>query len=91
MSDFATEGRWLWASDGLEVTWKNWVTWPGSAQESTNCAVMSGERVGNDGDEFAGRKGWLNVGCGTKKIKSLICQRGKSQNSSLSQNVPNLN
>ena len=83
MSDFLTEGHWLWGSDGSEVTWKNWVTWPVSALEppsERNCAVMTIDlrTVGNDADQIADRKGWVDVGCKSDDRKSLICQRGKA-------------
>ena len=80
MSDVAREGHWLWGSDGSEVTWNNGLTLPEGAQRSPanerNCAVMRG---GNDGDEFSGESGLEDVRCGSKDIKSLICQRGKAR------------
>ena len=81
MSDVLEDGRWLWGSNHSEVTWNNWFTLPKGTQESPeyerNCAVM--RRGGSDGDDFSGRSGWVDVGCGSKDMKSLICQRGKTR------------
>ena len=70
---FVTQ-RWLWGSDGTEVTWPEGQQ---ESQENKKCAVMRPQRDENDGDEFTERKGWVREGCGSKDKHSLICQRGK--------------
>ena len=82
MSDVLTDGRWLWGSNDSEVTWNNWLTLPKGTQESPeyerNCAVMSKVRGENDGDDDSEESGLVDVGCGSKNIQSLICQRSKA-------------
>ena len=65
---FVTQ-RWQWWSDSSEVTWQLGLHSPQDVQvNERNCAIMS-----PDLDE----NGWSNVGCESKDINSLICQRGK--------------
>ena len=85
MTDKATEGRWVWDSNRLEVNWQYWMAWRSTEYtnepnggDGENCVVMA-QQLWND---RAGHKtdGWLDVPCysddyiGSKSI-SLICER----------------
>ena len=83
MSDTATQGRWVWDSDGSEVNWQNWINWSYYGSEpnggrSENCVVVAQQLWNN----MAGHKtdGWVDVPCHSdlytgSKPTSVICER----------------
>ena len=83
LTDTATEGQWVWDSDGSKVNWKNWMDWSTYVDEPNgfdgqNCVVMS-QQMWN---HVAGHKtdGWVDVSCDSdyyigSKPTNLICER----------------
>ena len=83
MTDQASEGQWVWESDGSPVTWYNWVKWSGEAKRPNggrkeNCMfVVQSYRQDKSGHDS---KAWEDHKCESEDAlerlpKSLVCQK----------------
>ena len=74
MTDTATEGTWVWGSDGSRVLWTNWLSAQGEPDGGVkqNCAIMMRSKYA--GQEGHKDEGWLSKDC-SNKPKNIICQK----------------
>ena len=83
MTDTATDGEWVWESDGSSVGWQKWLEWTNYPHEPNggtgeNCVAFAQQRW----DHMAGHAsdGWADIDCASDSwvgsdAKSLICEK----------------
>ena len=79
MTDTATDGQWVWDSDGSSVGWQNWLSWgEPNGGENENCVVFAKQLWDNmRGHEI---DAWADVRCDwdgyiRSKTVNVICER----------------
>ena len=70
MTDTASEGRWVWDSDGSAVSWTLWKSGEPDGGSVQNCASMLRNVAAVAGD----RERWASGGC-EKQHKTAVCEK----------------
>ena len=82
MTDTATDGQWVWESDGSLVDWFKWLQWTSYPPEpngatAENCVAVAQQAW----TDMAGHAtdGWADIDCDAdawaRSTKSLICEK----------------
>ena len=69
-TDNATEGHWVWRSDGSSVQWEHWASAEPDGGSGQNCAVMLGNADKNNMDR------WVSVWCSNTTVQeTTVCEK----------------
>ena len=82
MTDKATDGQWVWESDGSLVDWTKWIEWANLLNEpnggtAENCVAFAQQLW--KGMTGHATDGWADINCTSdswaRSTKSLICEK----------------